>query len=138
VLADQFTDAAVSITGTVVAALLLAGLFALVRFLWHVRDSLRDITKSVKDGRDEQTERAGDEPVLYDLVMTGVENSVEGVRQAKIIKGTLAQHLKDDDERFASVQAATDRKIDELRDVVIDLRDNVEGLAVTVEAMNSE
>jgi hypothetical protein len=49
-MVTQFSDTATSVAGTVVAALLVVGLGALVRFLWNVdlRDKVQDLTATVE------------------------------------------------------------------------------------------
>jgi hypothetical protein len=122
----QFSDTATSVGGTVIAALLVVGLGALVRFLWNVRDSLRDIGRQVDHHRDE-------EPTLYDLMSESVEHSAAAAKATEELNVTLGQHLVDDERRFADLQRKGDDRYQTVLETVIDLRDKVQDLTSTVE-----
>jgi uncharacterized protein HemX len=125
-MVTQFSDTATSVAGTVVAALLVVGLGALVRFLWNVRDSLRDIGRQVDHHRDE-------EPTLYDLMTESVEHSAAAAKSAEELNATLGQHLEDDDRRFNEIQTKGDERYETVIETVLDLRDKVQDLTATVE-----
>jgi chemotaxis regulatin CheY-phosphate phosphatase CheZ len=155
VLAGAFADGAVEVATFVVGAVVVALLLGMARFMLHVRDSVRDQDK-VLAGIDKAVNHTPTgEPRLYDLVSEvsaqASEAAVaasEAARTMRIMRGTVERHLRDDEERFSR----NDVVLDEVRGVVIDLRDNLEttsarvedlnekviSLSVTVEALSSE
>jgi hypothetical protein len=130
----QLTDTILQITATVVAGAVLVGIVAAVRFTMHVRDSVREQDEVLESIGNAVNHTPPGEPNLYDLVMEGVEHSLESIRQIKVLKKDLAAVRHTTDDRLAAVQTRTDRKTDELRGIVIDLRDKVEELSAKVEA----
>jgi hypothetical protein len=146
-----FADGAAQVSVTVIAALLIAGAVAMVRFGLRLRDSLHAQDKQLTDiGKAVNHVPAG-EPRLYDLVAEVVDRQAETASQSqkmaiamRDMRNQVDRHLRDDEERFA--------KQDEVRGVVLDLRDKVEvntsalesinekviDLSITVEAMTGE
>jgi uncharacterized coiled-coil protein SlyX len=150
-----FADGAAQVSVTVIAALLIAGAVAMVRFGLRLRDSLHAQDKQLTDiGKAVNHVPAG-EPRLYDLVAEVVDRQAETASQSqkmaiamRDMRNQVDRHLRDDEERFAK----QDVVLDEVRGVVLDLRDKVEvntsalesinekviDLSITVEAMTGE
>jgi uncharacterized coiled-coil protein SlyX len=140
-LGGAFSDTIIQIAATVSAGVLIACVIAAVRFTMHVRDSVKK--------QDEVLEHIGKavnhvppgEPRLYDLVAEvsdqaaeAAQSAAEAARTMRIMRGTVEQHLHDDEERFAR----QDVVLDEVRGVVLDLRDKGEVNAAALDSINDK
>jgi uncharacterized coiled-coil protein SlyX len=141
VLAGTFSDTLIQVTATVSAGVLIACLIAAVRFTMHVRDSINKQDAQLRDIGKAVNHVPPGEPRLYDLVVEGVERGVETANQSHELastmhrmRGTVEEHLDDDRRRFAK----QDQVLDEVRGVVIDLRDKVEDQSTALERLETQ
>jgi chemotaxis regulatin CheY-phosphate phosphatase CheZ len=140
-IGGAFSDTIIQIAAIVAAGLLLAIFVAAARFTMHVRDSIRDQDETLADIGKAVNHVPPGEPRLYDLVVEGVERQAETAKRStelattmRTMRGQVERHLRDDEERFAK----QDIVLDEVRGVVIDLRDNLEVTAARVEDLNEK
>jgi uncharacterized coiled-coil protein SlyX len=140
-IGGAFADGAVQVSVTVIAALLIAGSIATVRFMLRVRDSLHGQDKQLEDIGKAVNHVPPGEPRLYDLVAEVVEKQTatafESQKMAlamRDMRNQVDRHLRDDEERFAK----QDVVLDEVRGVVLDLRDKVEVNTEALESINDK
>jgi uncharacterized coiled-coil protein SlyX len=141
ILGGAFADGAVQVSITVIAALLIAGSVATVRFMLRVRDSLHGQDKQLEDIGKAVNHVPPGEPRLYDLVVEVVEKQAETAHESqkmalamRDMRNQVDRHLRDDEERFAK----QDIVLDEVRGVVLDLRDKVEVNTEALESINDK
>jgi uncharacterized coiled-coil protein SlyX len=141
ILGGAFADGAVQVSITVIAALLIAGSVATVRFMLRVRDSLHGQDKQLEDIGKAVNHVPPGEPRLYDLVVEVVEKQAETAHESqkmalamRDMRNQVDRHLRDDEERFAK----QDIVLDEVRGVVLDLRDKVEVNTAALESINDK
>jgi uncharacterized coiled-coil protein SlyX len=140
-IGGAFADGAVQVSVTVIAALLIAGSIATVRFMLRVRDSLHGQDKQLEDIGKAVNHVPPGEPRLYDLVAEVVEKQTatafESQKMAlamRDMRNQVDRHLRDDEERFAK----QDVVLDEVRGVVLDLRDKVEVTSSNVDDLTEK
>jgi hypothetical protein len=123
-IGGAFSDGAVQIGATVAAASVVASLFGIARFLWYVRDTLRDQAKTLK-GIDKAVNHTPEgEPRLYDLVVQTAQRADEAAQQTKVLKMTVQR-----------MQTQATRRDIEWSDAVLDLRGEVAKVQETLETL---
>jgi hypothetical protein len=124
VLGGAFTEGAVQVATTVAAAIVIALLIGMARFMLHVRDSVRDQDK-VLAGIDKAVNHTPEgEPRLYDLVLETANKANEAVQQTRVLKGSVV-----------AMQAQASRRDIEWNDIIIDLRGEVAKVQTTLESL---
>jgi hypothetical protein len=122
-----FSDGVIQVAGTVCAALIIVGVGALVRFLWNVRDTLRDQHHTLNAIDKAVNHTPEGEPRLYDLVVDAAKDSREALQQVRVLKGTVTH-----------MQTQNSRRDVEWSDAIIDLRGEVAKVQTTLESLTPE
>jgi hypothetical protein len=141
-------DTLVQVAATVSAAVIIAALVSAVRFTMHVRDSVRQQDEVLADIGKAVNHVPPGEMRLYDLVShvsdqasdaaekaaDSADKAAEATRTMRIMRGTVERHLTDDEERFSR----NDVVLDEVRGVVLDLRDKNELQSVALDELKDQ